>query len=105
VLPMTDLTGFLPSAAARYLDAHDGRVILRKRTRIVMARRGDVTLDVESDLHTAGAVIVAVGPHQLHDAFAPESLAHDAALAAAIDAMQALRYEPIVTVWLDTPRR
>jgi squalene-associated FAD-dependent desaturase len=100
VLPATDLTTLLPSAAARHLETHGGQVLVRKRTRVVMARRDDVTLDVESALHTAQAVVVAVGPHQLDDAFAPEALAHHPALAAAVDAMRALRYEPIVTIWL-----
>jgi hydroxysqualene dehydroxylase len=45
-------------------------------------------------------VIVAAGPHQLADAFAPEATRAHPPLAAAIDALDALRYEPIVTIWL-----
>jgi len=48
----------------------------------------------------ARAVVVAVGPHQLRSAFAPEMLAAQPALEAFLDQMQALTYEPIVTIWL-----
>jgi predicted NAD/FAD-dependent oxidoreductase len=45
-------------------------------------------------------VVVAVGPHQLEGAFAPEVLVAQPALGHALGALSALSYEPIATVWL-----
>ena len=100
VLPATDLTDLLPAAAARYVQANGGGVMTRAHARVLQASSDGVTLAVESKAQSVQAVIVAVGPHQLADTFGPELLRDNAALASAIGAMQLLRYEPIVTIWL-----
>jgi hypothetical protein len=58
------------------------------------------TLAVGGNAEVAQAAIVAVGPHQLRQAFAVEALAQHPPLSAAIGALEMLAYEPIVTVWL-----
>ncbi len=51
-------------------------------------------------LHAARAAIVAVGPHQIAGAFAPEALAAQPALWKFLEQLATLAYEPIYTVWL-----
>ena len=43
---------------------------------------------------------MAVGPHQLRQAFAAEALTSSPALRAALDALDIRDYEPLVTLWL-----
>ena len=84
--------------------ARGGSVRTETRAQVVGADRdgGDARWRRIS-VHVARAAIVAVGPHQLAQAFAPEALARIPTLAAAIDALGALAYEPIVTIWLGYP--
>ena len=100
LVPATDLGALLPDAAARYLAAHGGQCERDARAQVVSAARDGVTLAVHGQARRAAAVIVAVGPHQLPRAFASEVMTRSPALAAAVDALQTLDYEPIVTVWL-----
>ncbi|MFO1412841.1 MAG: hydroxysqualene dehydroxylase HpnE [Burkholderiales bacterium] len=103
VLNATDLTATFPDAAAHYVAARGGEVTTGTAAQVVACRRGEVTLAARQRALTCEAVIVATGPHQLTTAFAPETLRTHPPLAAAVDAMGALRYEPIVTVWLGLP--
>lgn len=100
LVPATDLGALLPDATARYLAAHGGQCERDARAQVVSAARDGVTLAVHGQARRAAAVVVAVGPHQLPRAFASEAMTRSPALAAAIDALQTLDYEPIVTVWL-----
>jgi squalene-associated FAD-dependent desaturase len=100
ILPTTNLTAFFPEPAARYVTAHGGSVATGLRARVLDARGGEVTIAVDGRAVPARAAIVAVGPHQLDQAFAPEARRARPALGAAIDAMALMAYEPIVTVWL-----
>jgi squalene-associated FAD-dependent desaturase len=96
VLPTTDLSSFLPEAAARYVQARGGAVSLGNRARVASSS----SVVAEDRAHGVSAAVVAVGPHQLGGAFAPEYLRARPDVAARIDAMSAMQYEPIVTVWL-----
>jgi hypothetical protein len=100
VLPATDLSALFPDAAARYVEERGGRMQTGVRAQVVAASRDGATVAVDGKAEQSAAVVVAVGPHQLPQAFAPEALVAHPPLRAAIDALQALAYEPIVTVWL-----
>ncbi len=78
-----------------------------ERAQVVAAARAGVTVAAGDRPVAASAAIVAVGPHQLRQAFAPEALAAHPPLPAAIDALAGLAYEPIATIWLGyaTPLR
>jgi len=107
VLPAVDLSAMFPERAARHLRARGGTSRLGERAQVVAAGRGGVTLAVGTPAApcAAAAVIVAVGPHQLAAAFAPEALAAHPPLAGAIDALSTMAFEPIVTVYLGYARR
>jgi len=105
VLPTTDLSALFPESAASYVNAHGGRVLTHSRAQVFAADRASATIAVGGRAHVVRAVIVAVGPHQLPHAFAAEALASRPDVGAAIGALEALEYEPIVTVWLGYPAR
>ena len=100
LLPVTDLSAMFPEAAARYVEHHGGVVRTATPARIVRTVANDMTLWVGDAMHSARAVVLAVGPHQLSGAFAPEALAARPELRGFLEQMAALAYEPIVTVWL-----
>jgi len=100
LLPTTDLSALFPDAAAQFVTARGGSVRLGAHAQIVTAGRNDIVLAVDGNAEMAAAVIVAVGPHQLRQAFAAEVLAQHPSLSAAIGALERLAYEPIVTIWL-----
>jgi squalene-associated FAD-dependent desaturase len=100
LLPATDLSAMFPEAAARYVERHGGEVRTATPARIVRAVANDTTLWVGDAMHSARAVVVAAGPHQLSGAFAPEALTARPELRGFLEQMAALAYEPIVTVWL-----
>lgn len=100
LLPATNLSAFFPDAAAQYVGVHGGSVRISAHAQVVMASRSEVTLAVDGNAESARSVIVAVGPHQLRQAFAAEALAQHPPLSAAIGALEMMAYEPIVTIWL-----
>ena len=102
VLPAADLSALLPDRAADFLRARGGAVRAGERAQIVAPGRGGVTLATGTPATpcAARAAIVAVGPHQLAQAFAPEAFAAHPPLAGVVDALSAMAYEPIVTVYL-----
>ena len=100
LLPATDLSTLFPDAAAQFIAVRGGTVRLATHAQIVTAGRNDIILAVDGNAEVAAAVIVAVGPHQLRQAFAAEALAQLPSLSAAIGALETLTYEPIVTIWL-----
>ena len=101
VLPTTDLSDFLPEQAARYVRERGGTVTLETRAQVASA----TTVVAGDRAHDVAAAIVAVGPHQLDQAFTREFLRARTDIAARIDALGAMRYEPIVTIWLGYPSR
>ncbi len=100
LLPATDLSAMFPDAAARFVEKHGGEVRTATSARILRAASGDADVFAGDTLRAARAVIVAVGPHQLASAFAPEALNAKPELRAFLTQMAALDYEPIFTVWL-----
>jgi squalene-associated FAD-dependent desaturase len=100
LLPATDLSAMFPEIAGRFVEDHGGVVRTSAAARILRAATGDTNLLAGGVLHAAGAVIVAVGPHQLGSAFAPEALSAKPELRSFLQQMAALAYEPIITVWL-----
>ena len=100
LLPATDLTAAFPEAAARFVLDRGGAFRTATRARIVRTGNNEITLRVGDAIHSARAVVVAVGPHQLDDAFAPEALSARPELREFLAQMSALAYEPIVTIFL-----
>ncbi len=100
VVPATDLSSLFPEAAAAYVATRGGAVRTGARAQVVAASRGGVTLAIDGRAEPAAAAIVAVGPHQLRQAFAQEALAAHPPLPEAIAVLDALAFEPIVTAWL-----
>ncbi len=105
VLATEDLSAFFPEGAQRAIVAAGGTVSLGRRAQVLAASAGRAMLASEARAVDVGAVIVAVGPHQVAQALAPEFVASAPALAAAIDVLQLLRYESITTIWLGYDRR
>ena len=105
VLPTTDLSDFFPEQAARYVRERNGEIRGETRAQIASAGATSATVIAADRAHTFRAAIVAVGPHQLDQAFTREYLGARPDIAARIDALGAMRYEPIVTVWLGYPSR
>jgi predicted NAD/FAD-binding protein len=100
LLPATDLSAMFPEAAARFVEARGGTIRNSAPARVIRAARDQTTLLVGTLLHEFRAAIVAVGPHQVTKAFAPEALAALPALRAGLKPLATLAYEPIYTIWL-----
>jgi hydroxysqualene dehydroxylase len=100
LLPATNLSAVFPEAAARFVEARGGAVRTSTTARVVQTAGDGAMLAADAVAQPVRAVIVAVGPHQLAGAFAPEALHAQPALASFLDQMQTFRYEPIVTVYL-----
>lgn len=100
LIPANDLSAIFPDTAAQFIAARGGEVRAGAHAQVVAAGRSEVILAVDGSAEVAGSVIVAVGPHQLRQAFAAEALAQHPSLSAAIGALEMLAYEPIVTIWL-----
>jgi len=96
----TDLSALLPERVAASLRERGGDVQLQATAQVAAHGRDGATLVVRGAAVRVAAVIVAVGPHQLRHAFAPEALGAHPPLAAAVDVVDGLAFEPIVTVWL-----
>lgn len=100
LLNVTHLSAVFPDAVAAFLRAHAGSVDTGTSARVVQADHGGAVLEARRRALRVRAVVVAVGPHQLEGAFAPEILVAQPALGHALSALSALTYEPIATVWL-----
>jgi len=101
----TDLSALLPERVATDLRQRGSEVRLQATAQVAAHGRDGVTLVVRGAAVRVAATIVAVGPHQLRHAFAPEALDAHPPLAAAVDVVDGLAFEPIVTVWLGYTRR
>ena len=99
LLPTLDLSELLPDPAARRVESRGGEI--RMRTPALVASVGDDGVDIRAGggLWKASAAIVAVGPHQLAQAFAPEVAARPA-VAGALAVTGAMRFEPTATIYL-----
>ncbi len=100
LLPATDLSTMFPEAAARFIEIRGGVVRTSAPARVVRATQHGTTVLTGTTLHAARATIVAVGPHQVQGAFAPEAMAAQPDLQARLAPLATLTFEPIYTVWL-----
>jgi squalene-associated FAD-dependent desaturase len=100
LLPATDLSALFPEAAARFVADRGGAIRTSAPARIVHSTRGATTVLTGTTLHEANAAIVAVGPHQIAGAFAPEAMSAMPVLRTLQSFLATLTYEPIFTVWL-----
>ena len=100
LLPATDLSAVFPDAAARFVTARGGAIRTSAPARVVRSTRDGSTVLTGTSLHEASAAIIAVGPHQIAGAFAPEALAAMPVLHTLQASLATLAYEPIYTVWL-----
>ena len=105
VLPTTDLSSLFPEHAARFVRDCGGSVLIDTRGQIASAGATSATVIAAGRAHAFRAAVVAVGPHQIDQAFSKEYLVARPDVAARIDALGAMNYEPIVTVWLGYPSR
>ncbi|HEY4138682.1 MAG TPA: FAD-dependent oxidoreductase, partial [Casimicrobiaceae bacterium] len=99
LLPSTDLASLFPDGVARRLQAQHHAIHFRAEATIIAMSEGAVRLRSNDAESRSAAVIVAVGPHQLARAFAPDVCA-DPSIAEALDQVAQLEWEPIVTVYL-----
>ena len=100
VFPTVDLSAFLPEAAARYVGERGGAVEVATTARLARDSAGNGLVVTGTARVPVAATILAVGPHRLAAAVAPEALAAQPTLAAAIDSARGFAYEPLATVWL-----
>jgi squalene-associated FAD-dependent desaturase len=100
LLPATDLSAVFPEAAARFVTGRGGAIRMSAPARVVRAARNATTVLTGTSLHEASAAIVAVGPHQIAGAFAPEAVAALPDIGALQATLATLDHEPIFTVWL-----
>jgi len=102
IVPAADLSALFPDCAAAFVRERGGTVRAGTRAQVVAPGRDGVTLAVGAPAQPCHvrAAIVAVGPHQLAQAFAPEALLAHPPLVGIVDALDAMAYEPIVTVYL-----
>ncbi|MHB1677033.1 MAG: hydroxysqualene dehydroxylase HpnE [Sulfuriferula sp.] len=94
ILPTVDLSAFFPDAAAAYLRAHGGDVILQSRIRRIESSADGFRINEQSHSH----VICAVAPHQVAGL-----TANYTELAAIKRQISTLRYQPITTIYLQYP--
>ncbi|HYT97477.1 MAG TPA: hydroxysqualene dehydroxylase HpnE [Casimicrobiaceae bacterium] len=99
LLPSTDLAGLFPDAIARWLAANGHDIHLRAEATIVDAVERSLIVRSEDAEIRAPSAIVAVAPHQLSRAFG-SSVRSDGSVARAIEQVDRLEWEPIVTVYL-----
>ena len=100
VTPRAGLAEAIPDACARWLAAQGHALQTRARVRIVAAHADAVRLELAGTQHRADAVIVAVGPHQLAAAFAPEFARTEPAVQRALECVAGFEYQPITTLYL-----
>ena len=99
LLPSTDLAGLFPGAIARWLAANDHTVHLRTEATVIDAVERRIIVRSERSEIRAPATIIAVAPHQLSRAFGP-AIHSDESVTRAIEQVNRLEWEPIVTVYL-----
>ena len=95
LLARMDLTALFPKPAADYLRSRGGQVELGATVEGVTQDAGGFSVQVHGRLRHFDQVICAVAPHH-----APALFADIPALAATREAIAALDYEPIHSVWL-----
>ena len=100
VAPRCDLADAIPERTAQWLSMHGHAVRTSTRTRVKTVEGGRVILESSGRLVEADGVVIAVGPHQLASAFAPDLPASEPRISAALRDVARFEYEPITTVYL-----
>jgi hydroxysqualene dehydroxylase len=100
VMARNGLADAVPARAADYLTARGHTVQVSTRTRVAAIDAQGVLLESAGSVVRADAVVVAVGPHQLASAFAPELGSRHPRMASAIADVARFDYEPITTAYL-----
>ena len=95
LLPRIDLGRLFPDAAARYIHAHTGTLCLNQRIQRIEVATERFTLHHQHGAESFSHVICAVPAYRV-----AHLLGHLAPLQAAIAQINALRYQPIYTVYL-----
>ncbi|HVE50677.1 MAG TPA: hydroxysqualene dehydroxylase HpnE [Casimicrobiaceae bacterium] len=99
LLAESDASSIFPDAAARFVTARRGHVILDARVRL--EPDDDFATIVNADRHERfDAAVVAVAPFQFEDVVGSHR-----AFAQALSSARGLAYEPIATAWLGYARR
>ena len=94
ILPAVDLSTFFPAAAAAYVCARGGEILLRQRVKQIVANDAGYSVNTQS----YSDIICAVAPHQVAD------LTSDfAALAVINQQIAKFHYQPITTIYLQYP--
>jgi squalene-associated FAD-dependent desaturase len=99
LLPRVDLTALFPDRAARYISTRDGRVLLAHSVESIQRKDAGMEVSVAGKPHRFSHVICALPPHRVSALLA--SLPELAGPARLIDAF---RYEPIHSIYLQYPR-
>jgi len=99
LVPAFDLSELMPDPCARRIEARNGEVRLRSSAQVAAVRDDGIDVLAGGGIVNASAVIVAVGPHQLANAFSAEAAALPG-VADAIAATSAMRFEPTATIYL-----
>jgi len=99
LLPSTDLASLFPDGVARRLQASHHALHFRAEAMVIDNAERTVRLRINGDDVGCSAAVVAVGPHQLSRAF-DAGVRADASIAAALDKVARLEWEPIATVYL-----
>jgi hydroxysqualene dehydroxylase len=105
VTPQCGLPHLVPEQARTWLLARGHSVRTRTRSRIVAIDDDAVVVQAGTLTLRADAVVVAVGPHQLAAAFAPDVIDADQRIATALAEVARFTYEPITTVYLGYAER
>jgi squalene-associated FAD-dependent desaturase len=95
LLPRVDLGSLFPGAAVRYFRAHTGTLCVNQRIKSIEVASDGFTLHHEHGVENFSQVICAIPAHRV-----PSLLGHLAPLAPALAQINALRYQPIYTVYL-----
>ena len=95
LLPRVDLGRLFPDAAACYLTAHAGTLHLNRRIQRIEVQAGTFALYHDQGVENFSHVICAAPPFRV-----ASLLGHLAPLQPAIEQIDALRYQPIYTIYL-----
>jgi squalene-associated FAD-dependent desaturase len=98
LLPKVDLGALFPRPAAAFVEAHGGEVLTGCAVRRIDPDGSAFTIVREGDTRTHSAVIVATAPQHVHGL-----LDHWPTLAAPLQCISRLTYQPIITVYLHYP--
>lgn len=98
LLPRTDLTRLFPAPAVDYIERHGGRVELGTRISRITPSATGITLEAEGQSPAFDRLILACAPQHTARLLAPLGDLTDTT-----HRLETLRYQPIVTAYLDYP--